>query len=93
MLMDIFEKRGEKYDKMAIRILLVWCKKYDFSVTAKKVFSVQTWQSVGKVLFEAALRGDKIATASLTAWRLILDSLGQSDEINPTLTMLINPLP
>ena len=49
---------------MAIRILLVWCKKYDLPVTVKKVFSIQTWQSVGKVLFEAASRGDEIATAA-----------------------------
>ena len=79
MPMDIFEKRSVRYGKTTIRLLLVWCEKYDLPLIVKKVFSVQTWQSIGKVLLEAASRGDKTATAPLITWRLIIDCLEQSE--------------
>jgi len=75
--MRILKKCGIKYEEQAVRTLLLWCKRNELPATAKTAFDIETWEEAGKKLFEAASKGDQVATQTLTIWRLVKDSLAQ----------------
>ena len=60
-----------------MRTLLLWCKRNELPATAKTTFDIETWEKAGKKLFEAASKGDQVATHYLMMWQLVKDSLAQ----------------
>jgi len=56
-------------------MLLLWCKHNELPATAKTALDIESWEEAGKKLFEAASKGDQVATQSLTTWQLVKDSL------------------
>jgi len=77
VLMSILKKRAIKYEEWAVRTLLLWCKRNELPATAKTTFDIETWEKAGKKLFEAASKGDQVATHYLMMWQLVKDSLAQ----------------
>jgi len=75
ILMRVLRKRDIKYEERAVRTLLLCCNRNELPATAKTAFDIETWEKAEKELFEAASKGDQVATQSLTMWRLVKDSL------------------
>ena len=70
IMMKILERRRVKNDEAAVKLLLAWLCKQGHAADATTAFCTQLWEDAGKMLFDAAAKGDSTATFSLTAWSL-----------------------
>ncbi|XP_068277940.1 endogenous retrovirus group K member 7 Gag polyprotein-like [Nyctibius grandis] len=75
LLLHILSKRGVKYDEHSLRRLLIWCREHGFPLEPQSAFKVDTWEAIGKVLWEAVSNGEKDTKGLATAWRVVLTAL------------------
>uniref|UniRef100_A0A8B9U473 CCHC-type domain-containing protein n=1 Tax=Anas zonorhyncha TaxID=75864 RepID=A0A8B9U473_9AVES len=75
LLTQLLKERGVKNEPFKIKLLLKFLRKQGFPSMASTVFDVKTWDQAGKILWEAASRGDTDAAEVITTWWLVTETL------------------
>lgn len=95
LLSHTLSKRGAKCeDNVLWRLLLLWCQYHGFPADPASAFEIDTWDWIGKALWDLISQGDKATKGLVTAWQLVFDKSqtlkaekpvgqGPSTDVNP----------